>query len=415
MVGGSVFVGVRRVLIGMALVVALPLPSLAQNVGTGPLTGSLSETEPTSGVFDWKIVKVAPGLVIDELGVDSNIFDEAVDPKDDWVFRGKPDLALFSAVRFAKLSAYLGSQFAYYKSYPEEQSLDYEYRARLDLLISRMHPFIGGGETNSRTRPTVEIDTRADRKETELSGGFAFDLGPHQQIYGAASRYRSHFFNSIEEGVDLSTALNHDTITYSGGIQTDLTPLMTLTLFGALGNDEFESMASRNTENRSVTASIQIGAEAVISGNVAVTYLDTKPVDPLVEPYHGVNVAAGIAYPFLEIGRLTGSYNHGLQYSFDSTEAYYIESTASLAYTHRLFGEVDAQVRGSKSWLDYGYREGTPARQDTTAALGAGFGYNLKNRTRISVNYEVSERRSPAFPERNFNRTRIFLSWAYAF
>ena len=415
MARGSVFMVVGRVLIGMALVGMLPLPALAQNVGTGPLTGGLSDTEPTSGVFDWKIVKLAPGLVIDELGVDSNIFDEAVDPNQAWVFRGKPDAAFFSAVRFAKLSAYLGSQFAYYNGYPEEHSLNYEYRGRLDLLISRMHPFIGGGETNSRSRPTVEIDIRADRKETELSGGFAFDLGPHQQIYGAASRYRSHFFNSIEEGVDLSTALNHDTITYSGGIQTDLTPLMTLTLFGALGNDEFESMASRNTENRSVTASVQIGAEAVISGNIAVTYLDTKPADPLVLSYHGVNMAAGIAYPFKEIGRLSGSVSHGLQYSFDSTEAYYIETSASLAYTHRLFGEVDAQLRGSKSWLDYGYREGTPARQDTVAAAAAGFGYNLKNRTRISVNYELSQRRSPAFPERNFDRTRIFLSWAYAF
>lgn len=415
MARGSVLVAVGRVLISMTLVGLVPLPSLAQNVGTGPLTGSLSDTEPTSGVFDWKIVKVAPGLVIDELGFDSNIFDQAIDPTSDWVLRAKPDVALFSAVRFAKLSAYLGSQLAYYKSYPEEQSINYEYRARLDLLISRMQPFIGGGETNSRLRPTAEIDARADRKETELSGGFSFDLGPHQQVYGAASRYRSHFFNAIEEGVELSTALNHDTLAYSAGVQTAITPLMMLTVYGALGQDKFESMASRNTENRSVTASVQIGAEAVISGNIAVAYLDTKPVDPLVKPYHGVTVAAGIAYPFREIGRFSGAFSHGLQYSFDSIEAYYVETTGSLSYTHRLFGEVDFQLRGYKSWLKYGYSEATPARQDTVAGAAAGFGYNLKNRTRISLNYEVSERRSPAFPGRNFERTRVYLSWAYAF
>ena len=39
----------------------------------------------------------------------------------------------------------------------------------------------------------------------------------------------------------------------------------------------------------------------------------------------------------------------GVEYSFDTPEAYYVEQSATLAYTHRLFGEVDAQVRGSRA------------------------------------------------------------------
>ncbi|MFA5909868.1 MAG: outer membrane beta-barrel protein [Vicinamibacterales bacterium] len=399
----------------MSLCIAGPRLAAAQNVGAGPLTETLAATEPTSGVFNWGPVKLAPGLVVEELGWDSNVFDEHDNPKEDYVFRGTPDVSVFSVVRFAKLSLYAGSELAYYRTYTNERSVGHEYRGRVDFLISRMHPFFGGGETRSRTRPNGEIDTRADRNQQELSGGFAFDLGPNQLVYAAASRYRSKFFNAVEEGVELSTALNHDSNTYSLGVKTDLTPLTSLTVYAAYQEDRFEALALRNSDNRALTAELRIGAEALVSGNIAVTYRDFKPVDPLVERYRGMAVQAGVTYPFLEVGRLSLSVNRDLQYSFDATEAYYVETSGNLAYTHRLFGEVDVQVRGSKSIFDYGYREGIPARRDSLDAAGASVGYNLRNRTRVAVNYEVSRRRSPVFVERNYDRTRIFLSWAYAF
>lgn len=415
MVRPTTFIPVCRVLICMSLVIAGPRMAAAQNVGAGPLTGTLADTEPISGVFNWGKVKLAPGLVIEELGWDSNVFDERDNPKDDWVFRGTPDLSVFSALTFAKISLYAGSQLAYYKTYVDERSAGHEYRGRIDLQLSRLHPFIGGGETRSRTRPNGEIDTRADQNQQELSGGVAFELGPHQQVYVAASRYRSEFFNAVEEGVELSTALNHDSLNYSLGVRTDLTPLASLTVFGAYQQDKFESLDIRNSDNRSLTTQLRIGADAVISGTIAVTYQDFKPVDPLVERYRGVAVQAGVTYPFLEIGRLSLSLNRGIQYSFDAAEAYYEETSGNLSYTHRLFGEVDFQVSGSKAIFDYGFREGTPARRDSLDAASAGVGYNLRNRTRISANYEVSRRRSPVFAERNYDRARAYLSWAYAF
>ena len=103
------------------------------------------------------------------------------------------------------------------------------------------------------------------------------------------------------------------------------------------------------------------------------------------------------------------------EFSFDVEEAYYIENGISLSYTHRLFGDVDAQVRGSRSRFDYGYTETSPARQDTLDIVGGRVGYNLRNRTRISVNYEYRERRSPQLLERNYDRRRAFLAWKFAY
>jgi hypothetical protein len=409
------FLTTVRVLIIMTLALAPARAADAQAVGAGPLTESLAVTEPTSGVFSWGPVKLAPGMVVDEAGYDSNIFDERDNPREDWLFRGTPDLSLFSAVRFAKVSLYAGSQLAYFKTYTDENSVGYEYRGRLDLLISRIRPYIGGGETRTRERPNGEIDTRADQRQQELSGGLAFGLGPHSQVYAGVVRSRQEFFNSVEEGVPLSEALNHDSYNYTAGVQTDITPLATLTLSGSYQEDRFESSPLRDGNGSSVTAGMLIGAEAVVSGTIEVSYLSFKPVDPAIVPFDGMTVTAGIAYPFLEIGRLNFSIIRGIEYSFDEGEGYYKETSIILAYTHRLFGEIDFQARGSKSWFDYGFRDTTAARTDTLAAAAASVGYNLRNRTRISLNYEVAQRRSPAYLERNYDRTRVYLSWAYAF
>ncbi len=404
-----------RLFLTMSLALASAHTAAAQAVGTGPLTENLTATEPTSAVFNWGLVKFAPGLEITEFGHDSNVFDEYVDPKGDWVLRATPDVSVFSTLRSARISAYFGSQLGYYKTYTKENSAGYEYRGRLDVLARRFQPFIGGGETSARTRPNGEIDTRADQKKRELSGGLGFSLGPNSKVYVAASSVSNKFFNAVEDGVELSASLDQDALNYSAGLQTALTPLTTLTVFGSFQEDRFETATQRNADTSSVTASVLIAADAAVSGTIGVSYVDFKPVDPAIEPYRGVKVEAAVVYPFMEIGRLSFSIIRGIEYSYDETEGYYEELSTTLSYTHFLFGDLDVQVRGSKSWFDYGFRESSIPRTDSLDSVGAGVGYNLRNRTRISVNYELARRRSPAYVERNYDRTRIYLSWAYAF
>lgn len=411
----SGFLIVARVVMAMAVLGAVPLPSMAQNLGSGPLTGSLSLTEPTTGVWDLGVVKVAPGLVIHELGRDPNVFDERDDPKEDWVFRGTPDVSVFTGLRFARISAYLGSELAYYQKYKDERAAGIEYRARADIPLSRLTPFIAGGETRKRTRPNGEIDVRADRIEREASGGVAYSLAPTSAVYVSAVLYDNEYRNSVEEGIELSTALNHRRTSYSAGVKTDLTPLAALTVSGGFQEDRFDALAIRDSESRIATVALRIGAEAVLSGNISVSYRDMLPADPAIERNQGVAIQAAVSYPFLEIGRFGAAVNRGLDYSFDPSEAYYVETSVNLSYTHRLFGEVDLQARGSRSLFDYGFREGVVPRRDTLEAWGGSLGYNLRNRTRIALNYEMARRRSPAFAERNYERERVYISWAYAF
>lgn len=392
----------------------MPRVAAAQGLGAGPLTSSLATTEPETGVLRLGRLRVAPGVVVREIGWDSNVFDEAENPKEDYVAAVAPDISAFMRLRFVQVSAYGGGDFNYYKTYESERSAGYAGRGRVDFLLSRVRPFVGGGRANVRTRPNGEIDVRASRVEDELSGGLAYDLSDHSAIYGSAFQQRIRYVNALEDGIDLSAALDHNRNDYSMGVRTDITPLLSMTVSGGYQEDQFSHDALRNADSRNASLNVRIGAEAIVSGSATVTFKDYRPTNPLLRSFRGVTAGGLMSYSFLEIGRLTFSGTRNIEYSFDAAEAFYMENSAMLYYTHRLFGKVDAQVRGGRSIFDYSFSEVTPAHKDTLDTGGASVGYNLNNRTRISLNYELARRRSPVLPERNYDRKRVYVAWAYA-
>ena len=410
--------GVCRRALACMSVLAFAHTAAAQGaVGTGPLTGTLADSEPATGVLSLGPVKLAPGIVVREIGWDSNVFQEteAEGPKEDFVAAVTPDVAVFSRLRFVKVSAYAGAEMTYYQKYESERSFGHLLRGRVDVLLSRVRPFVGAGETNTRTRPNGEIDVRADRTEQELSGGVAFDLSANSVVYASAVDMSTRYHNALNDGVDIGKTLSRDSMGYSGGLMTELTPLTSLTVAGSVREDTFRSNSLRNADSRMATATLKFGAEAVVTGAVIVALTDFKAVDPRIEPYRGLTGSVALAYSLLEVGRLGLIALRRQEYSFDTAEGYYLENSVNLTYNHRLFGAIDAQVHGGRGTFKYGFRAGIPAHTDTLDTVDGGVGYNLRNRTRISLNYEYARRRSPVLADRNYDRKRAFLAWSYAF
>lgn len=387
------------------------------NVGTGPLTGTLAEVEPTSGVWSLGPVKVAPGVIVRELGWTSNVFDEpeSESPKEDYLAAFQPDLSLFSRTRFVKVSAYGGLDLNYFKEYTSENSTGHILRGRVDVLLSRLRPFVAAGETKTRTRASGEIDVRADRKDNELSGGVSFDLGAHSLVYGAAIFTNNAFEDAFQDGVNVGETMTRDGHDYSAGVRTELTPLLALTVLGGYHEDLFKHVPERNTESYYATAQLRFAPEGLINGVASFSYRNLNPADPLVRDFQGLLGSLALSYAFMEMGRFNVGLVRNLEYSFDTAEAYYIENTFSLGYTHRVVGPVDVQVKGGRSLFIYEASEANPEHTDTLDSAGASVGYNLKNRTRVALNYDFTRRRSPAFADRNYDRTRVFLSWLFAF
>lgn len=385
------------------------------NVGSGPLTGTLAETEPTAGVLSLGPVKLAPGLTIREIGWDSNVFNEPESPKEDYLIAMQPDLSVFSRLRFVKVSAYAGAELSYFQTYTSEDSVGHQLRGRVDLLLGRLRPFVAGGETKTRERANAEIDVRANRVSDELSGGIAFELSAHSLVYAATARTSNAFEDAFEDGVNVAETMTRDGYDYSAGLRTDITPLLSLTVFGGYHEDRFTSVPERNSESYYSTAQLGFSPEGVINGAASLTYRAMTPVDPAVRAFKGILGTAALGYSFLEVGRFGLGLSRNIEYSFDTAEAYFIENSVSLSYTHRIVGMVDVQARAARSLFNYDASETVPPHEDTVDTVAGSLGYNLRNRTRVALNYEYSRRRSPVSADRNYERRRVYLSWLVAF
>jgi len=281
----------RGVLMLMGLL-CLPTESRAQGaVGTGPLTSTLTETEPTAGILSLGPVKLAPGITISQIGVDSNVFHEAQNPKEDFIAAGTPDVAVFMRLRFLQVSAYGGAAITYFKKYTDERSVGYAGRARVDLLLSRLFPFVGYGETKSRERPNSEIDVRANGVQTEKSGGLGFRLSETSNVYVSANRLTTKYEGAFEEGVDLGQTLNRHADDVNGGMRTALTPLTTLTMRAGQRQDRFTRDPSRDSENRYLAATLSFAPQAAVTGSATVGYQDSRYEDPRIQPFKGLTGA----------------------------------------------------------------------------------------------------------------------------
>ena len=289
-------------LVGLACVTA---DARAQGaVGSGPLTGTLAETEPTTGVLGMGPVKVAPGITISQIGTDSNVFDEAVNPKSDFLASVAPDVSVFSRMRFLQVSAYGGVGLNYFHKYEQERSVGYVGRARVDILLSRLFPFAGWGLTRTRERPNGEIDVRADQRMHEVSGGLGFRLSETSAVYASAVRMTTKFTDAVESGVELGQALSRDNDDYNGGFRTALTPLTQFTLRGGYKRDLFHYEPGRNADTRYLDATFGFAPQASINGAATIGYQDFKAVDPAVKPHRGLTASVAVTVPIMEISRL---------------------------------------------------------------------------------------------------------------
>src|SRR4051794_20246676 len=95
---------VRGMVMAALLLIGVPAMADAQAVGSGPLTSSLATKEPTAGTLRLGPARIAPGVVVREAGWDSNIFNEPVDPKEDYVIAVAPDASAFMRLPMVQVS-----------------------------------------------------------------------------------------------------------------------------------------------------------------------------------------------------------------------------------------------------------------------------------------------------------------------
>lgn len=381
----------------------------------GAITGGLPEVPPVNVAFRLGPLDFWPILNVKDLGVDTNVFDEAVDPKEDWAVTFSPDLVLWADTGYLQFSGRSSADFVYYQKYKSERSISRQLRGRLMGRFSLLRPWVAAGLVETAARPTPEIDLRAKRRETELSAGLGFELSPISRVYGAVTRQEFRFDEGeVFRGVDLRDALDRVNEMISGGVRMRLTPFTTMSVKAQIERNLFDRAPIRNDESRSALVDLEFGSDAVITGRTSVGFQDFRPDDPETPGYRGLVASAGLTARF-RMARFGIEIDRRVQYSFETDQNYYLQSGGEVSYTQRLIGPWDVQGRVGLVGLGYTSREsGQADRTDTLRTYGAGVGYNLRDRSRIAVNFEHVVRLS-ARPDGDFRRRRIYGSFTQNF
>ena len=362
-------------------------------------------------------VFVRPALIIRDVGLDSNVFNESGTPQED--FSATAGAKVDVGVRLNRVVASYKStyEYVYFENFAAERGSNRGSEGRVDFLLGRIRPHVFGSILDSHERPNTEIDARARRRESGYGEGVGALLFPRTSVTAEYRRTAARYADDeFFRGVPLADALNVATETVAGGVELELTPLTAIGFNVEQNRDRFQRTPGRDADTRRYGATVTFQPGALISGRVQVGYRAFQPRGEQIPPMEGVAAAVALAYSFRDQSRVALTLDHDLRYSFAELTPYYLSTAGRLTVTQRIYGPLDIQAIGGADRLAYEPRTDAPdaGRRDTLRTVGGGVGYRFGERSRLGLNVEQTERSSPA-AERRYTRRRILASLTYGF
>jgi len=362
-------------------------------------------------------ISVRPSLILRDVGVDSNVFNESGNAQQD--FSATAGAKVDVGVRLNRVVGTYTSTFEYmyFQEFESERGSNRGSEGRVDFLLGRFRPYVMASLLDSHERPNTEIDARAHRRQTGYGAGAGLLMFAHTSLtasyrHSSAAYANDEFFN----GVRLADPLNTDTETIAGGLEFELTPLTSLSVTAERVDDRFPYSPDRDAETRRYGAMVTFQPAALISGRVQLAYRDFQPRGAEIPEMSGLAASVAVAYAFRDQTRVAVTFDHDIRYSFADLTPYYLATAGRVTVTQRIYGPVDVQVMGGGDRLAYESRTDAsgPDRGDSLRTFGGGVGYRLGDSSRIGLNFEHTERSSPV-EERRYSRRRIFGSLTYGF
>lgn len=390
--------------------------------GAGPLMAqSPLPAEPT-GTPPSSIGPVAlyPRFEITSIGVDTNVFNEAEDPKDDFTITARPSIE--ARLRFGpgRLSYRSSMDANYFHEYKEERSLDRFGELRAELRLTRLMAHVATSGLEASSRPNQEIDLRADRSLRTYGAGAMFAVLSRTALFVGARQEKHQFaVGQVFRGEDLAEQLNNEMEAIDGGVRIALTTLTTFTLTASRERSTFDYSPDRNSTTLRITPRFEFDPNALLSGAAAVGFRKFTPSDATLEGYEGVVADVGVSYTRDRL-RVALKFRRDLDYSVEEREPYYVATTGSVVLTRKVGGPFDVQVLGSVDRFQYKRFNRLddaglpPPGTDTTKTIGGGIGYLWRETTRLGLMYEWTSRDTEQ-TARPYDRTRLLGSFTHGF
>jgi hypothetical protein len=361
---------------------------------------------------------IKPSVALTNVGIDSNVFNETDDPKQDLTATIEPQVETWLRVGAARFKSRSRSGIVYYRDYRGERSVNADHEARLEFLFNRVRPFAEVSFLNSRQRPGYEIDTRARREETAVTLGSRIRLLGQTWLDVSAHRSRVAFdADATFFGTSLRDVLNRDVERASAAVRYPMTPYTTIVMLADAQRDRFQLSPDRDSNSLRILPGVEFDPRAVISGRAFVGYHRFDALGPDIPGYRGLNASLDLAYTLLRSTRASVRAERDVNYSMERVHPYFVLSGVNASITRVIVQPWDIQATWGRQRLDYvdiGMSGTEAGRVDRVHRYGGGLGYRLSGDMRIGLDVDYYRRESDN-AGRQYETLRAGTSVTYGF
>jgi len=371
--------------------------------------------KPTTPRFRMGAFYMDPALLLRDVGIDTNVFNEARNPKRDFTATIAPTLNLGVQVRALRLAVFTLTEYVYFHKYREERSTNRRNTIALELDFQRATMFVGAEDAETRARPNPEIDRRARRSEPTYFTGGDVKLGARTTIVlGVKTTEVTVARGETFRDVDLAAELNRRQDTAAATLRFELTPVTTFTLMNELQRNRFDQARYRDADTLRVVGGFDFVPDGRITGRANAGYRDFTARGVAMPDFRGVVSQGDVAVEVIEGTRIGFQVERDVQYSFEPMHPYFVSTSAGAALTQRLFGSIDLLAKVTRTRMDYEDFVGAldAGRRDRLEVAGGTITYRVRESGRIGLNVELM-RRTSSLPDRNFETVRVFGSFTY--
>lgn len=385
----------------------------AMLLGPASVSAQDQDAPPPPGTVVLGPLRVTPVLVLRDMGVDNNVFNEPLDPKSDFTFTLTPRADV--AVRVRRLRMLYGSttDYVYYRKYRSERGTNTTGTARLEVDLGRLRPYATAEGVNTRSRLNAEVDSRARHHDVTYGAGVGIGIASRTQLLLSTSRATVAFDpGEVFRGVELRRSFDGRKTSVSGGVGIEVTPITRFSVLVSRERQRFELSPDRDSTTWRVTPALNFSPTGLLTGSASVGYRRFHTLSPLLPDYSGLVSNVGIGATIYGRHLLQAQFTRDVQYSYEDATAYYLGTTVGGTWTMTIVGPFDVRGTGTRTLMDY--RDlAEQAGHDTLTSYGGGVGFRLSPHARLGLNVDWARRVSDRSADRTFRNHRIFagLTW----
>ena len=391
--------------------------ALALFCGVVPVAGAQDSADPAAAArFHFGALSFTPSIVFSNLGVDSNVFNESNNPKQDTTAAVGPAVNLWLRMGRSRLSGKVSGQYLYYREYENQRAWNTVNDGKWELPLSRITPYVSGLWSDVKDRPGYEIDSRVRLKEQRAGAGSGIRLSGKTELRAGFQRGQFRYDGQdLVVGDQIAQGLDRRTDTEVFDLRVRLTPLTTFITQSTATQERFDNQAFRDANTLAIMPGFEFRPEALISGSAFVGIKRFDSLNDAVQDYTGVVANVGAKY-IVRSTQFDVRVARDVTFSYEVLQPFYTLLDTGLAVTQRITYRWD--VIGRTSWQSLAYHNITSAidlneRTDHSWQLGTGVGYHVGESLRVGVDANYYRRDAPEAQYRNYEGLRIGASFSY--